>query len=305
VIAGIPWYYRQFGYEMAIDKGGGLQLPLSSIKPLPESEKEQYSTRQAAAADIPLLKSLYEIQCEYSLVNCVRDDVVWQYEIKQGQKGAINGRNLEVIETAEKEIIGYIYLRTFPAPNSILEVAVNPAHSLMDVCYFIGRTLKARIEKLEIESKPTILYFALGEAHPAYDALGKSSGKWQRPYAWYVRIPNLARFLMHIKPVLERRLAQSVITGYSGSLKLNFYTSQLKIDIEKGRITAVEPYQPDDFFDFDVFFPNLTFYQVLFGRRDIDDLRHIFPDCYARNEESFLLVKTFFPKGSSHVLNLD
>lgn len=304
VIAGIPWYYRQFGYEMALDMGGGLRIPLVSIKPLPENQAEQYRMRQAQPVDIPTLKKLYQLQCTYSAVNCVRDDAIWQYEIEQALRRPVAGRYLEVVETAEGEIIGYSCLRTFPAPNGVVEMAVNTDYSLRDVCQFISRTLKVRIEQLDLEDKPAILYFALGESHPAYEALVKSRGDWRRPYAWYVRVPDLARFLLHIKPVLERRLKDSVLTGYTGCLKLNFYTSQLKIDIEQGQITAVEPYQPDDFFDYDAFFPNLTFLQVLFGRRDIDEVRHIFPDCYPGSDESALLLKSLFPKSSSHVLNL-
>ena len=95
------------------------------------------------------------------------------------------------------------------------------------------------------------------------------------------------------------------MAGHSGSLKLNFYTSQLKIDIEKGKITSVEPYTPDDFFDFDVFFPDLTFLQVLFGRRDVEELRHIFADCFPRNDECALLLKILFPKRNSHPINLN
>jgi hypothetical protein len=146
----------------------------------------------------------------------------------------------------------------------------------------------------------------LGEEHPAYEALGQELvGTWRHPYAWFVRVPHLARFLTHIKPVLEKRLAESVMAGHSGSFKLNFYTSQLKIDFEQGQITAITPYKPDDFFDFDAFFPNLTFLSVLFGRRTIQELRHVFADCYPRNVESSILLNILFPKQSSHVINLN
>jgi predicted N-acetyltransferase YhbS len=305
VISGIPWYYRQFGYDLALNLGGGLQLPLASIKPLPETETEQYRLRPAILADLPVLKELYARQSEASLVNCVRDDVVWQYDIELALKQAAVCRHLELIETAEGEIIGYVHLSGFPVPGQeIPELVIRPGYSLLDVCRFVGRTIKERIEKIELANKPDNLYFSLGESHPAYEALGKETGKWREPYAWYVRVPDLPRFLWHIQPALERRLAASVMAGYSGRLKLNFYTSQLKIEIEKGKITAVEPYQPDNFFDFDVFFPDLTFLQVLFGRRDLEELRHIFTDCYPRNDESALLLKILFPKRNSHVIAL-
>jgi hypothetical protein len=305
VIGGIPWYYRQFGYDMALDMGGGLRVPLTAFTPLPESETERFRLRPAEMSDLPDLKQLYASFCENSLITCLRDDAIWRYEIQIALEKSGPTRHMEMIETAEGQTIGYIQLHIFPAPHQINELVLRPGYSLRDVCYFLGRDIKARIEALERENKPTLLYFSLGEEHPAYEALGQGVGSWRHPYAWFVRVPDLARFLKHIRPVLEKRLANSVMAGHSGSLKLNFYTNQLKIDIEAGKITAVEPYSPNDFFDFDAFFPDLTFLTVLFGRRTIQELRHVYPDCYPRNVESALLLNSLFPKQSSRVISLN
>jgi hypothetical protein len=45
--------------------------------------------------------------------------------------------------------------------------------------------------------------------------------------------------------------------------------------------------------------------QVLFGRRTVMELRHIYPDCYPRNVEAELLLKTLFPKRTSHLINFN
>jgi hypothetical protein len=92
------------------------------------------------------------------------------------------------------------------------------------------------------------------------------------------------------------------MSGYSGGLKLNFYRSRLKIDIEKGKIMTIGPYEAKDFFDGDVFFPDLTFLHLLFGHRDLDELRHIFVDCFPQSDESVLLVKILFPKSHTHAI---
>jgi hypothetical protein len=284
--------------------GGGLRVFLTSITSLPESETEPYHLRPATLADLPDLKALYTLACKNSLISCIRDDAVWRFEIEKGLERPVSHRHMEMIETAEGETIGYVQTNTFPAPYQLGELAIYPGYSLRAVCHFLSRTIKARIEKTELEKKPKIIYFNLGESDPAYEALGKASGKWWQPYARFVRVPNLPCFLLHIQPVLERRLAESVMAGHTGSLKLNFYTSQLKINIEKGKITAVDAYKPEGFFDFDVFFPDLIFLQVLFGRRTVDELHHIYTDCYPRNDESALLLKILFPKGNSHIINL-
>jgi hypothetical protein len=291
---------------MALDMGGGLRMPWTAFPSLPETKTETYRLRPAETADIPDLKPLYAADCARSMISCLRDDADWRFEIEQAHRREGANRRMEVIETAEGQIVGYIALYTFPAPRQINELVLAPAHSLRAVSQFIGRNMKARIEALDMKDtdKPPMLYFALGQGHPVYDALGRNNGNWQNPYAWYVRVPDLRRFLKHIQPVLERRLANSVMVGHSGSLKLNFYTSQLKIDLDVGRITAVEPYQPKDFFDFDIFFPDLTFLQLLFGNRSLKELRHICPDCYPRDTESALLLGILFPRRSSRPINL-
>ncbi len=44
-ITGIPWYYRQFGYEYAIDLDGGRCVYPALIAPLKDGETEAYRFR--------------------------------------------------------------------------------------------------------------------------------------------------------------------------------------------------------------------------------------------------------------------
>jgi hypothetical protein len=303
-IGGIPWYYRQFGYEMALDMGGGFQLPFASLKPLPEGESEPYCLRPVMSADLPLLKELYALTCESSLVACVRDDPVWRYEIEKSGERPVPMRHLEIIETAGGEAVGYIQIPTFPVPNRIRELALRPGHSLRAFCHFLGRNGRARVEASDIENPPTTFLFNLGETHPAYEAVGDQAGSRRPLYAWYVRVPDLARFLNHIRPVLDERVAGSVMAGHSGVLKLSFYSSQLKVVLEKGRVAAVESYETEDFFVTDVFFPDLTFLHQLFGHRSLEELRHTRADCYSQNDEASLLLKILFPRQRSHLIPL-
>ena len=48
----------------------------------------------------------------------------------------------------------------------------------------------------------------LGAEHPVYEALGNRLPTIRDPYAWYLRVPDLSGFLNHIRPVLEKRLAE-------------------------------------------------------------------------------------------------
>ncbi len=51
----------------------------------------------------------------------------------------------------------------------------------------------------------------------------------------------------------------------------------------------------------DAAFPDLTFLQLLFGFRSLDELRHAFPDCSVASDHARALLPVLFPKKPSHV----
>jgi hypothetical protein len=100
---------------------------------------------------------------------------------------------------------------------------------------------------------------------------------------------------------LEERLAQSLAAGHSGELRLNFYTSGVRLVFERGRITSIEPMKVGSGIETDASFPDLTFHHLLFGHRSFDELRHAFIDCFADNNTARVLLNVLFPKKLSDV----
>ena len=80
-ITGIPYYYRLFGYEMALNLGGGRAGYPKHIPRLKEGEPEPFQIRPAGEADIPFISQLYELGCRRSLVACAWDEDMWRYEL--------------------------------------------------------------------------------------------------------------------------------------------------------------------------------------------------------------------------------
>ena len=147
--------------------------------------------------------------------------------------------------------------------------------------------------------------FMMHRNHPVYEIL-KTEMLIRRdlPYAWYVRVPDLPTFLRAIAPVLERRLAQSVLAGYSGELALNFYRAGLHMVFVDGRLQTVENWRsPLWHSNENASFPPLVFLQLLFGHRSLDELRYAYPDVWA-NEETAFVLKTLFPARASWVIPL-
>ncbi|MEZ4662124.1 MAG: hypothetical protein R2911_31625 [Caldilineaceae bacterium] len=109
----------------------------------------------------------------------------------------------------------------------------------------IFRQQGAQTPPIEGNTKPwQDISFNLGSAHPVYTLLGDNlATQISPPYAWYLRVPDVPAFIQHVAPVLEERLAQSILVGYSGALAIDFYRSGLRLHFEQGLLKAVEPWR--------------------------------------------------------------
>lgn len=309
-ITGIPWYYRQFGYEMGVDLGGSRAYYLlpSRLSQAAAAEAEPaYQLRPAQLADLPLLREFYAQYCRGSLLSRLRDDAIWQHELFAAHRETPYARHAFLITAvADSTPVGYVEISPWQSTYYVRELAVRPGHSLRAVALFVIRHLEAEVaQKAEPAAKPMEkISFQVGTDHPLYRALDWELEKQIPPYGWYIRVPDVAAFLSHIRPVLEQRLAESVIAGHSGSLRLNFYTSQLELKWENGRLAQIQPYRPENFQDGHAFFPGLTFLQLLFGHRSIGELQQNFVDCSVRQADAAVLLAALFPKRPSWLVPL-
>ncbi|HEX2185474.1 MAG TPA: GNAT family N-acetyltransferase, partial [Chloroflexota bacterium] len=145
--------------------------------------------------------------------------------------------------------------------------------------------------------------FGLGPEHPVYHAIPHTLTATERQHMQYVRVADVPRFLRHIGSVLERRLADSVAVGYTGRLRLSFYRDGVLLRFQDGRLAGAEPcphHAPgEEVGPIGASFPGLTFLQLLFGSRSIDELEHAFADCRMRTEEGRVLLHALFPRQPS------
>jgi hypothetical protein len=139
--------------------------------------------------------------------------------------------------------------------------------------------------------------FELGRSHPLYDLLGERAPRYDPPYAWYIRVPDIRAFLRLIGRVLEQRLAASALAGYTGRPKFDLYRDGFQLQFEQGTLAAVEQWraQAKDDSDAALQCPPLTFLQLLMSYRSVGELSDFFPDVAAVGENR-LLVDTLFPR---------
>jgi hypothetical protein len=87
VIDGIPWYYRQFGYEMALEQAATRLV--QRARPVDSSQSEEapntgsHRVRAAGEGDLDFIASCQERDAERLLLHCMRDEAFLRYELTQ------------------------------------------------------------------------------------------------------------------------------------------------------------------------------------------------------------------------------
>jgi len=305
VITGIPYFYRQFGYDMALNLSGARRGFEPHVPALKEGETEPFNIRLAVDGDVDFILKTYESHERKQAISCKRTPEIVRYEMTGKSVLSIIRYEKMIIEDTNGKHIGY-----FEHPNELwfggvacVYFALAEGASWLAVAPSVVRYLwKKGAEIAERESTTrTSFSFNLGEQHPIYEVLDDKLPTVRKPYAYYVRVPDVPAFLTQVKPALEKRLAESAAVGYSGELRVGFYKDGFRMVFENGKITSIESIKHNTDRDVDVSFPDYTFLHVLFGHRSFDELRHAFVDCYVHNPTARVLINALFPKRDSFV----
>lgn len=304
-IGGIPWYYRQFGYEMALELDAGRFGYPADVPDLGADETEPFRLRPATEADIPVLSRAYEYGMRRGRVACLRDARQWRYDLSGHSPTSDMRLEVRIIETADGAPVGFFALhpRLWNGGIYVAVYELAPGVSWLAVTPTILRSLRSVGRQYAAESGERFetINFGTGSEHPVYYIVPSRLRGIHRPYAWYIRVVDLAGFLRQIAPALEARLADSFIVGHTGELRLNFYRAGLCLTFTAGRLTGITPWQPSASERGHAAFPDLTFLRLLFGFTSFDELLLAFPDCMIRSDDARVLLDTLFPKQGSNI----
>jgi hypothetical protein len=317
-ITGIPFYYRQYGYEMALDLGGGrMGYANIHVPKLKAGDPEPYTLRAATEADIPFIASVYEYSVQRYEISAARDEAIWRYDLSGRSK--LNETRLLwfIIESAEGDAVGILAHQGRLNNGDVLDVYVYELAagvSWLAVTPSVVRHLQRMGEQFEVEYNEPLApearkrfvayHFGFSETHPVYEAFGDSLPRTHAPYAFYMRVPDMVAFLDRIRPVLEARIAESIAVGHTGEFKLSFYRDGVRFVFERGKIAAVERWQPVEGDWAGAAVPPMQFLNLLFGRRSWEEIRHLYPDAWTGGDGNRVLMKTMFPKHPSTVFSV-
>lgn len=312
-ITGISYYYRQFGYEYAASlDDDALTIYFSAIPDLKKDETEAFTLHDATSEDIPLLRRLYDRERSGFALSTEITEEYWRWLLTGMNTEALERWRIKIIADALGRSVGFVVHMPgrWSEAISVDHIAVEQGTPLVSVMPSVLRGLRGLAEttrpiRPEIAKSAASIRFRLARPHPLFDALGDVRGAEQpHPYAWYIRVPNLPAFIRHIAPVLERRLADSTQSGYSGELTMNFYRGGLRLAFHQGKLVTAEDWTVPLWGEWKAGFPPLVFLKLLCGYRSLDELRDAYPDVSAEGDAAPVL-EALFPKRPSLLTPLD
>ncbi len=304
-ITGIPWYYRQFGYEFSLDLYHGRVVRVS---PPSTETTTQYHVRPLTESDHSFVRTVYAHAEQRQPYSVVRSDEHWEFEFSGRSVASEVYKEWLVIVDKEQQPVGFIHYH--PLPKSLepkpwrlvlRQCALAPGVSYLNVMPDLLTAIPAYVQSLnnnggsEAEPQPGEIVFMLGRENPAYGMLPHLATSSLQGYAWYIRVPDLAAFLRQVRPALESNLPGTPAEGYTGALTLSFFRSGLRLSFDQGRITEVATLGHKDAETCDASFPDLTFLQLLGGRCTYAHLSESYPDCSATPTAQALLAALFPP----------
>jgi predicted N-acetyltransferase YhbS len=289
IIQGIPYYYRQYSYAYALDHSAHDSLPAWRIPDRPKGPSSRYRLRPATVDDAAALARLYQDATAGLQLYTLRDTAYWQYLLQWA------GLAVRVIEDLDEDrLAGYVCSdeREEGRGITVLESQVTGYEAGMAI-----------LRQLKAETGGEIRLGGPGTQTLA--RIGRSLGSTARPaYQWLLRITDVARFLLKIGPILERRLAASDCAGLTAGLCINLYRQAYVLYIQAGKLARVDQ---AGFVDAsmgaqggDLNIPPDAFVRLVLGYRDLDELHDAWPDTVAR-AESRHLFDVLFPRVDSWV----
>jgi predicted N-acetyltransferase YhbS len=291
-IQGIPYFYRQFGYEYALPLEGGLRIELRDVSTPPDGP---FALRVATRDDLPALTRLYDEAAGDLAIHAVRDKATWRYLLAH-TGGTEMERDTWIVQGAGGQIAGYVCVpkHHFGKELVVSEVSrlgFDAALATLDHLKTLALERDKPGIRLNLPASCTLMQLA--RSLGAHD-LGT--------YAWQIHVPDFAVLLRALAPVLERRIAGSPFAGLTRDVRLSLYREALVLRFVEGRLTEVTNggTTGDEAI---LHLPPLQFIPLVLGYRTVAELRAAYPDVSVTPTRR-LLVEALFPKVPSFIYTI-
>ncbi|GJJ76248.1 hypothetical protein EMPS_08607 [Entomortierella parvispora] len=276
-VAGIPHFYRQFGYEYAIGVPEVRKVnDLAMIPPQPEQETiekggvgEPFTLRNPTLDDLPYLMKMSTPakMLNHSELGLLYDEAYWQFWLHDALVNAtyptdINRDHWIIVDGKTGKDCGAVTAFGHGKPRMTLGMFVlEEGYNYRDAMYPVLRQMIANGNGPTVwELKQTTNESALGSSdkkrikalcialdpeHPINKLLESSTTLIANNFKMYTRIRSYAKFILKVASVLEDRLAKSCLADITVIWHFDFFRriegstgKGLEIVFESGKIVS-------------------------------------------------------------------
>ncbi|WP_245656403.1 GNAT family N-acetyltransferase [Microtetraspora fusca] len=276
---GIPYFYRLFGYEYAIDVP-----PALTVRTPPPGDGTP-ALRPAQPSDVPAMAALQDAAQSRFDVTMPHSAACWRWLL------AHEASNLWVLEQDDTvTAVG----RTTPPDDEVLlaEAAARDETS--------ARDLLRGVAALVPDSEVQVVHRAGTVTAAAWqEFLDHEPRKQAEQY--YVRIPDAAALLDRLRPLLWHRLTTAGIDHAGRDIVISTFGAHYRIPVNAdglGEVVAGGAMQSPGVAGGAGVAPDYL-PALLFGPHGIEGLTRVRPDVYAREEELF---QALFPPLTADLL---
>lgn len=286
VLAGIPYFYRQFGYQYAV----GLDYStIIEIEKLPDCDSE-ITGRKTTVEDIQLMDQILTQTQEKYFVKSLRSRGIWEMQQKTGTYGGDFNQGMSL--TSNEKLVGYYRYVEDKEKSTLYVRELGYKENISEET--IAGILKKHAKSLGVvKIKMATAHMDIFNLY-----LKKLGAELNKPYAWQIKPLDLYGLMQKMKPAFEKRLAGSQFKGLTKTLSFNFFKFAVKMEIEGGVIKHMKKYYGEE--KRTLGFNPYAFIQLILGYKDWQELANAYPDFWVRDGLDDL-VDVLFPKAAGYI----
>jgi len=231
-IQGIPYFYRQFGYDYAIPLEGGWRVDLYAVPAQPESGTA-YTLRQASLDDLPVLMDLHDRAAQDLEIHVRRDEAEWRYLLGPSKQTEMVA-DTYLVTDATGQAVAYVRV---PHDGFGEGLIVNEASRMSAD---VARAAIELVRDLAVARSKPYIRLCLPASGTLVQVARYLDAHDLGHYAWQIKIVDRANLLRKLAPVFARRLADSPLRGLSQDVCLDLYGEAYELKFQKGKLVSVK-----------------------------------------------------------------
>lgn len=282
VLAGIPYFYRQFGYQYAVELD--YHTTIEAEKLPKESCLVSRTFKEYDISDAQHL--LEQLQRNY-LVHSIRTTEIWQMQQETSTYGAEPFKATAFLDG--EKLIGYYRWWSEEDVFTVKELATSDERYIEE----IAGCIRKKAEKQGCNKIKTKLSHE--DAFSKY--LIKLGAEKNKPYGWQIKLLDPRGFLEKLGPALEKRLAESEFKGLTKELRMNFWKYAISLEFKEGKLVSIK--QVSEAKRVLGMNPYASI-QLFLGFRSREALEYAYPDFYIRGGNEGL-IDVLFPRKPGYI----